>query len=134
MTRIVQPNSFAGKAVNAFEQTYMKLFDQSEIEVGRLESINAAMAVLEEQLLDPNRVRNMDPAQQIQLMQVLTNASAAATKSLMGFGTMFMNIRTIVGMLDGVQRVTVLSQDGVDQFPSDEGHSSRRRLERPESE
>jgi len=117
MPKHVVQNSFAGKAVNAFENTYQSLFDQSQIEVGRLARINDAMGALEQTLLDPERIREMEPAQQIALAQMLTLASTATIKNLMQFGTMFMNIRTIVGMLDGIQKPTSLSPD-VGTFPS----------------
>ena len=113
----IKQNSFAGKAVNAFEGTYQSLFDQSQIEVQRLARINGAMGALEQTLLDPERIREMEPGQQIQLAQMLTQASTATIKNLMQFGTMFMNIRTIVGMLDGIQKPTSLSPD-VGSFPS----------------
>ena len=129
MPKHVSPNSFAGKAVSAFETTYQSLFDQSQIEVQRIARINDAMGALEETLLDPERVRQMEPAQQIALAGMLTQASTASIKNLMQFGTMFMNIRTIVGMLDGIQRPTSLSQD-VGEFPSipssvDDGRSEQ---------
>lgn len=120
MPRHVAPNSFAGKAVDAFENTYQSLFDQSQTEVVRLARINDAMGALEQTLLDPERIRDMEPAQQIALAQMLTQASTATIKNLMQFGTMFMNIRTIVGMLDGIQRPTSLSPD-VGAFPSQQG-------------
>ena len=128
MSRNVPHNSFAGKAVNAFEQTYTKLFEQSQIEVERLDRINGAMGALEETLLNPERVANMEPMQQIALAQMLTTASAATIKNLLQFGNMFMNIRTIVGMLDGVQTSTSVVDQGVGNFPGLEGGGNRPRL------
>ena len=128
MARNIPQNSFAGKAVNAFENTYTKLFEQSQIEVNRLNRINGAMGALEETLLDPQRVREMEPMQQIALAQMLTNASTATIKNLLQFGNMFMNIRTIVGMLDGIQTSTTVIDQEAGDFPGLEGGGDRPRI------
>lgn len=129
MSKVINADSFAGKAVNAFEDTYTKLFEQSREEVERLDRINTAMSTLENSLLDPERIATMEPMQQIALAQMLTNASTATIKNLMQFGGMFMNIRTIVGMLDGVQKPTTTIDQGPGNFPGIEGRENNPRLE-----
>lgn len=128
MSKVIPHNTFAGKAVDAFEQTYTKLFEQSQAEVQRLDRINAAMGALEETLLDPDRVAEMEPMQQIALAQMLTTASTATIKNLMQFGNLFMNIRTIVGMLDGVQTSASAHDQGPGGFPGLESSGNRPRL------
>ncbi len=110
MTTIQNPTNFAIDAVSAFKRTYEALFEQAHTEVDRLNRVNAAMQVLEETLLDPARVREMDAAQQIMLAELLTRSSSTSVKNLVQFGQLFMNIRSVVGLLDGVQRFTTTAQ------------------------
>ena len=110
MTTIQNPTNFAVDAVSAFKRTYEALFEQAHTEVDRLNRVNAAMHVLEETLLDPARVRDMDPAQQIMLAELLTRSSSTSVRNLVQFGQLFMNIRSVVGLLDGVQRFTTTAQ------------------------
>jgi len=111
-------DQFAGKAVSAFERTYSALFTQAHTEVNRLERVNHAMGLLEQNLLDPDRIADMDPSQQIALAELLTRTSNSTIRNLMNFGELFMDIRSVVGLLDGVQKFTgpTLPQ-GVDNFP-----------------
>ena len=98
--------SFAGNAVNAFERTYSSLFNQAHVEVNRLERVNRVMGLVEEALLDPDRSAEMDINQQIALAELLSRTSNNTIRNLVNFGNLFMNIRSVVGLLDGVQRFT----------------------------
>jgi len=111
-------DKFAGQAVSAFERTYSALFNQAHTEVTRLERVNHAMGMLEQTLLDPERIADMDASQQIALAELLTRTSNSTIRNLVSFSDLFMNIRSVVGLLDGVQKFTgpALSQ-GVDDFP-----------------
>jgi len=100
------PAQFANHAVSAFERTYSALFEQAHTEVNRLEKVNAAMSMVEDALLDPERIANMDPTQQIALAELLSRSSNSTIRNLVQFGTLFMNIRSVVGLLDGVQKFT----------------------------
>ena len=95
---------FANQAVSAFENTYSALFEQAHIEVDRLEKVNRAMGMVEEALLDPDRIAAMEPAQQIALAELLSRTSNSTIRNLVNFGNLFMNIRSVVGLLDGVQQ------------------------------
>ena len=100
------PSDFSRSAVSAFERTYSALFEQAHTEVDRLARVNIAMSTLEEALLDPERIANMEPAQQIALAELLLRTSNGTISNLTKFGQLFMNIRNVVGLLDGVQRFT----------------------------
>lgn len=97
---------FASVAVGAFERTYRALFEQAHIEVDRLEKVNRAMAEVEESLLDPERIKEMDIGQQLALADMLNRTSNGAIKNLMGFSTVFLQVRSVVGLLDGIKRHT----------------------------
>jgi len=105
MSKISAPN-FAGNAVSAFERTYSALFEQAHTEVNRLEKVNRAMGMVEEALLDPERIATMEVGQQIALAELLSRTSNTTIKNLVQFGNLFMNIRSVVGLLDGVQKFT----------------------------
>lgn len=107
---------FSQEAVSAFERTYRALFEQAHIEVDRLEKTNAAMRKLETALLDPERIEEMDVGQQIALAELLGRTSQGSIGNLMRFSNLFMNIRTVVGLLDGVQKFTAI-QNQAGQFP-----------------
>jgi hypothetical protein len=97
---------FANQAVSAFERTYSALFEQAHIEVNRLERVNNAMGMVEDALLDPERIAEMEPSQQIALAELLSRTSNVTIRNLVQFGNLFMNIRSVVGLLDGVQQFT----------------------------
>lgn len=109
---------FSVEAVQAFERTYRCLFNQAHQEVERVDRINAAMSVLEENLLDTERIRDMTPMEQIALADLLNRSQQGSIKNLMSFGQMFMNIRTVVGLLDGIQKHTALPGSPVGRFPT----------------
>jgi len=95
--------TFSSDAVSAFERTYSILFQQALTEAERLERVNGAMAILEQELLDPERIAQMDVSQRLMLLDMLSRTSNSSIKNLMGFGTMFMNIKTVVGVLESVR-------------------------------
>ena len=105
------PSEFSHHAVSAFERTYTALFKQAHTEVSRLDRVNVAMAILEQSLLDPDRIAQMEPAQQIALAELLLRTSNGTISNLTKFGQLFMNIRSVVGLLDGVQRFTGSTQE-----------------------
>lgn len=119
--RRVKPSKFSMTAIRSFEETYNALFEQSTIEVERLGKVNRAMAILEETLLDPERLQELEVAQQVALVQMLSRTSNDTIKNLMGFGQMFLNIRNVVGLLDGIQKHTGLSSVPPAAFPGYDG-------------
>jgi len=106
MPNNIKAPEFAGNAVSAFERTYSALFEQAHTEVNRLEKVNRAMGMVEEALLDPDRIAQMEVNQQIALAELLSRTSNTTIRNLVQFGTLFMNIRSVVGLLDGVQKFT----------------------------
>jgi hypothetical protein len=100
---VLVDSNFGSEAVTAFEKTYSVLFSQALTEADRLERVNNAMSVLEQELLDPERIAQMDTAQRLMLLDMLSRTSNSSIKNLMGFGNLFMNIKTVVGVLESVK-------------------------------
>jgi len=128
-TALKKPTNFAGNAVDAYEQTYQSLFNQAHVEVDRLNKVNGAMHALEQQLLDPERIAHMDVSQQLALAELLNRTSNNTIKNLMGFGNLFMNIRTVVGLLDGIQKSSNVLPGTSRPFPGIEHNAIDGRVE-----
>ena len=109
--------SFHGLAVDSFERTFRAIFKQANEEVSRLDRLNGAMNLLEGQLLDPERIGEMDTMQQIALMELLTRSQQSAIKNIMGFSGTLAKIRTVVGIYDGIQAYTCLEGSPDGEFP-----------------
>jgi hypothetical protein len=101
---------FSKSAVNAFERTYSVLFEQALTEADRLQRINGAMTALEQELLDPDRIAQMDNSQKLMVFDLLTRTSNTSIKNLMGFGQLFMNIKTVVSILENTKTSTIIEQ------------------------
>jgi len=112
--------SFHLSAVASFERTFRAIFKQANEEVSRLDRINTAMNLLEGQLLDPERIQDMDTMQQIALMELLSRNQQATIKNIMGFSGTLSKIRTVVGVYDGIQQYTSLPGSPTGDFPTEE--------------
>lgn len=112
--------SFHLSAVASFERTFRAIFKQANEEVSRLDRINNAMNLLEGQLLDPERIQEMDTMQQIALMELLSRNQQATIKNIMGFSGTLSKIRTVVGVYDGIQQYTALPGSPTGDFPNEE--------------
>lgn len=110
-------NDFQLQAVRSFENTFRCIFKQANEEVARLERINTAMNLLEERLLDPATIEEMDTMQQIALMELLSKNQQAAIKNVMGFSGTLSKIRTVVGIYDGIQQFTAIENSPEGDFP-----------------
>ena len=130
MANIKRKPTFGANAVSAFERTYDSLFEQAHVEVERLDKVNVAMTLLENELLDPERIANMEVGQQLALADLLSRTSNNTIKNLMGFGTLFMNIKTVVGLLDGIQHTTSILPGSNEDFPGFEDHQNNGRHKR----
>ena len=107
MNEIRPREVFSKSAVTAFERTYSVLFEQSMVEAERLTKVNATMSLLEEELLDPERIADMDVSQKLLVFDLLTRTSNTSIRNLMSFGQMFMNIKTVVSILENTKSCTV---------------------------
>ncbi len=112
------------QAVRSFENTFRCIFKQANEEVARLERINSAMNLLEERLLDPATIEEMDTMQQIALMELLSKNQQASIKNIMGFSGTLSKVRTVVGIYDGIQQFTALPDSPDGDFPSLENDGS----------
>lgn len=109
--------SFHELAVDSFDATYRAIFEQSHREVARLHRINEAMDFVEHQLLDPERLQEMDTMQYIALMELLGRSQQSIIKNVMSFGGMLEKVKTVVGIHDGIQGYTSLPSSPTDDFP-----------------
>ena len=110
-TSMTSKESFSKDAVTAFEKTYSVLFEQALTEAERLQRVNIAMGVLEEELLDPTRIAEMDTSQKLLVFDLLTKTSNTSIRNLMGFGQLFMNIKTVVSILENTKNSTLVHTD-----------------------
>lgn len=109
--------SFSQLAVSSFDKTFRAIFNQAHEEVDRLERINTAMGLVEQNLLNPNRIGELDTLQQIALMELLSRTQQATIKNIMSFGGTLEKIRTIVSISDGIQQYTALPHSPKGDFP-----------------
>ncbi len=109
--------SFSELAVSSFDRTFRAIFKQSHEEVARLDRINNAMNLIEGQLLEPERIQEMDTMQQIALMELLSRTQQATIKNVMTFGGTLEKVRTIVSISDGIQQYTALPHSPDGEFP-----------------
>lgn len=112
----ITKESFSNDAVTAFEKTYSVLFEQAMTEADRLQRVNAAMSDLEAELLDPERIAQMDTSQKLMVFDLLTRTSNTSIKNLMGFGQMFMNIKTVVSILENTKNSTAIQNQTDDEI------------------
>lgn len=113
----MKDTDFHIQAIRSFENTFRCIFKQSNEEVARLERINTAMNLLEERLLDPASIEEMDTMQQIALMELLSKNQQATIKNVMGFSTTLSKVRTVVGIFDGIQQYTAIENSPDGDFP-----------------
>lgn len=99
---------FADMAVKSFDNTFRAIFAQANEEVGRLTRINGAMRILEDNLLDPDRINQMDTMQQISLLELLSRNQQTAIRNVMGFSGTLSKVRGLVAIHDGIRAVTSL--------------------------
>jgi hypothetical protein len=114
---IFRDPSFTELAVSSFDRTFRAIFKQSHEEVARLDRINSAMNLIETQLLDPERIQEMDTMQQIALMELLSRSQQSTIKNVMSFGGTLEKVRTIVSISDGIQQFTALPSSPDGEFP-----------------
>lgn len=107
---------FADMAVKSFDSTFRAIFTQANEEVGRLSRINGAMRILEDNLLDPERINQMDTMQQISLLELLSRNQQTAIRNVMGFSGTLSKVRGLVAIHDGIRAVTNLD-DADDDAP-----------------
>lgn len=105
---------FSDDAITAFERTYSVLFEQALTEADRLQRVNGAMTALEQEILDPERIAAMDVSQKLLVFDLLTRTSNTSIRNLMGFGQMFMNIKTVVSILENTRKSVIIEQDDSD--------------------
>lgn len=110
MTRkaLAKKPQFADLAVRSFDTTFRAIFNQANEEVGRLTRINAAMRILEDNLLDPERIQEMETMQQIALLELLSRNQQTAIRNVMGFSGTLSKVRGLVAVHDGIRQVTDL--------------------------
>lgn len=123
---------FTSKAIDAYSRTYQALFTQASLEADRLQKINSTLKLLEDSLLDPDTVRDMEPSQKIMLFDLLTKNSQLVTRNLMSFGTMFLNIRNVVSFMDGLNNNTdsdTLIRDALGNEVDDDLETLKKRLQ-----
>ena len=111
---------FADLAVKSFDGTFRAIFTQANEEVSRLARINSAMRILEDNLLDPDRIQNMDTMQQISLLELLSRNQQVAIRNVMGFSGTLSKVRNLVAIHDGIRAVTALDDEDED-IPSVRG-------------
>jgi len=116
MNQLQKKVTFSTRAVTAFEKTYSVLFEQALTEAERLAKINVTMGILEEELLDPERIMEMDVSQKLLVFDLLTRTSNTSIRNLMGFSQMFMNIKTVVSILENTKSCAL---EQVEQESSD---------------
>lgn len=109
--------SFHLEAVNSFERTFRAIFKQANEEVDRLDRINTAMASLEETLLAPEAIAEMDTMQQIALMELLSRSQQSTIRNLMGFSGTLSKVRNVVGIFDGIQGYASAQDSPDGEFP-----------------
>lgn len=102
---------FADMAVKSFDGTFRAIFTQANEEVSRLSRINGAMRILEDNLLDPDRIQNMDTMQQISLLELLSRNQQTAIRNVMGFSGTLSKVRNLVAIHDGIRAVTTMDDD-----------------------
>ena len=108
---------FHNRAIEAFDRTFSVLYEQAHEEADRLSRINRTMRMVEDRLLDPTVIETLDPMSLISLADVLGKSQQNAIRSLMGFGKLFMDIKTTVGIRDSIQRATAIPGSPVGGFP-----------------
>lgn len=106
-----EPHEFRDKAIGAYEKTYTILFDQAQKESDTLVRTNEAISILQNELLDPERIELMDVSQKISLLELLTKSSQTNITNLSRFATLFNDIRSVVGTYDGIKQFSKNDKD-----------------------
>jgi len=102
---------FAQMAVTSFDNTFRAIFNQANEEVSRLSRINAAMLILENNLLDPERISQMDTMQQIALLELISRNQQTAIRNVLGFSGTLTKVRSLVAIHDGIKTTTKMGDD-----------------------
>ncbi len=110
-------DTFTQDGVEAYEKTFSTLFEQANRDCGRLQRINAALETIEETLLDPERITNMNVLEQVALADLLGRSQTATVGNLLRFGDVLLQIKTVVGTFDGLKRHAVLPSEEARRFP-----------------
>ncbi len=100
--------SLMAQAAEATEATYQALFEQGKVEARRLGKVNSALEALEETLLDPKRIAELDGefTDKIELMNALRSSSFMGTRTLMDLSKLVLQARLVDGVLKGYKRDT----------------------------
>lgn len=111
MSKVAKRPLFADLAVRSYDSTFRAIFNQAHEEIDRLGRINVAMRLLEDNLLNPDRIQDMDTMQQIALLELLSRNQQTSIRNVSGFGTMLTKVRNLVSIHDGIKRVTQLESE-----------------------
>lgn len=101
-----QPSAFATTAMQSFQRTFLTLFQQADVEAARLARINRVIHRLEDSLLDPDNLDELGPQQQVLLLEALERSQRGSTTMLLSISKVMTDVRSIVGTVDSLQRVT----------------------------
>ena len=103
-TDMVRDGEFSELALEAYEETMRQLYVQSLVEVERIRRSNALLQRLEEDILNPVHLENLDLGSKMALAESLSKNNQVSTKSLIEFGKILQNVRSTVGSFEGLQR------------------------------
>ena len=103
-----QEEEFLSLATSAFEASHRALYKQVHIEVERLDRLNGLLGMVENELqsVTPEKLKDLDAMQKMDLLYSLRNSSNNSINLLSFMAKSSTNTRTIAGILKGLKNDT----------------------------
>ncbi len=130
LLQCAEPRQMLESALVAFSASFGALFNQAEVEAQRLLRMNLAIDMIERQILDPAKVRELSDAQAASLLQVLSYNARGSTATLLEISKVIMSSRGTVAILSNLRAVaTSYANGGSGPAPIEQGGSGNGRPE-----
>jgi len=95
---------FNNLGINAFESTFRALFNQANSQSTRLKRISHVLKVLENNLLTPEALEQLNASERLVLYKTLAEQADSITRELIALSKPFIGLRVIIGTFDGLRK------------------------------
>lgn len=96
---------FLENAAGAFDQAFCAIFEQAVFESERLGRTNTALRTLEDKLLDPQALQDLDPMTMVELYKALAMNSAQSTRLLLDISRTITGTRAVATIMANIKRM-----------------------------
>lgn len=120
--------AFLDNAVDAFEQSFAALFNHAQFEATRLGKTTRALELLENELLDVTKLKDIPLDVKVNLMQALAHNKSDSVHTLLAITRNITQTRAVAGILGSLRRMAEAHNAATSIAPGPEKAPSTRQV------